>query len=102
MYIFDIDGTLTSSKYGYNPTGKESTNKDVVSTLQRLASQGNTIVLLTGRESKYRAINESWLKAHGIHYDSLYMNNDPHVQSTIYKQSQVRRLIAPGSQVSEV
>lgn len=99
MFVFDIDWTLTTSKYGFNPTGKEAINKEVVSTLNRLSGQGNRVIILTGRASKYRKLTEDWLKSHGIRHDALYMNDDIHTQSTAYKKNQIKRLMTPGRKI---
>lgn len=99
MYVFDVDGTLTNSKYGFAPTGKESVNKEVVATLSRFIKQWSKVVILTGRESKYRRVTENWLKSNWIQYDSLFMRNDEHIGSTAYKKDKMKRLMIPGRKI---
>ena len=99
-YVFDIDGTLTAySGWWAFPTGREEINKNTVNTLQRLHSQWNKIIILTGRNSKYEWVTKKWLKDNGIFYDTLFMNHDPHISSTAYKREKMKRIIAPGRNV---
>jgi hypothetical protein len=76
----DIDGTLAllGDRNRYDPTtGEDRVNDPVANILQVYAHQTLfpvELILLTGREDKYREFTISWLKKNGItHYKELYM-----------------------------
>ncbi len=83
--ICDIDGTLAllQGRVPYDPTtGEDLLNYPIANILEVYDNQtlyDVSLLLITGREEKYREQTENWLKQHGItHYKFLYMrkNND--------------------------
>jgi len=99
-YVFDIDGTLTiANKWSWIPNGNEKPRNDIINTLHRLRSQWNKIFILTWREDKYRRVTEEWLRKNDIKYDNLFMREDEHIGSTVYKRTKINRLLLPGRKI---
>jgi len=83
---FDMDGTLTNvdsilhyvrknSKYKDFDSFHRSSyfspaNQNVVEILFEAADKGFTIVIVTGRNEKYRDVTQAWLDEHNIPYDN--------------------------------
>jgi len=95
--ICDIDGTL--ALHNRDPFDFERLNTDLVNPaverILRWASDrlvGPKVILLTGRDAKYREVTERWLDEHGIAYDGLFMRGasdtrrDDIVKQEIYEQ----------------
>lgn len=83
VIICDIDGTLAilGERNHYDPTtGEDTLNFPVANILQVYAHQKVSpveLILLTGREEKYRKVTEDWLKKHDItHYKKLLMRKN--------------------------
>lgn len=83
--ICDIDGTLAllGERDRYNPTtGEDLLNLPVANILKVYAHQTLfpvELIIMTGREEKYRKVTEEWLQKNDItHYKNLFMrrNND--------------------------
>ena len=80
-FIFDIDGTLAH----YNPKlrdvydGSKVYLDELDQAVAYLADQiwygkeGNCVLVVSGRDSKYREVTKQWLDKHYIPYDRLYM-----------------------------
>ncbi|HSH55465.1 MAG TPA: hypothetical protein VK983_01405 [Candidatus Limnocylindrales bacterium] len=79
--ICDLDGTLAliehRSPYDASTAMDDELNLPVANVIAVYANQDYVLVrliLLTGREEKYRGVTERWLEKHDIvHYDALYM-----------------------------
>jgi hypothetical protein len=78
--ICDIDGTLAllGERDPYDPTsGEDMLNDPIAHILQVYDNQTVLpvkLILLTGREDRYKKYTEQWLHKHGItHYTELYM-----------------------------
>ena len=89
-YIFDIDWTLTQWDT-FPPTWKESPNKTMIQTLDRIKAQWGKIYILTWRPNKYRTITEKWLRDNDIRYDKLIMNNTDK-RSNDFKKEAVQKM----------
>ena len=80
VILCDIDGTLAllGDRDRFDPTaGEDSLNYPIANILQVYDNQQVVpvdLILLTGREDKYRQATEEWLKKHEItHYKKLLM-----------------------------
>jgi FMN phosphatase YigB (HAD superfamily) len=98
--ICDLDGTLANidhrSHYDGTKIMDDVLNDPVANVVEVYAHQQIlpvSLLLLSGREDKYRNITERWLTKHDItHYDALYMRKsgdmrkDWRVKREIYEQ----------------
>jgi len=75
--ISDIDGTLAivtdRSPYDTALCGQDKLNVDVATILTIYKAAGYKILLVTGREDRYRPQTEEWLEKHNIEYGNLWM-----------------------------
>lgn len=98
--ICDIDGTLAllGDRDKYDPsTGEDMLNYPIANILQVYDNQKILpvdLILVSGREDKYRSLTEKWLKKHGItHYQEFHMRKsgdfrkDYVVKKEIYEKS---------------
>jgi len=95
-FIFDIDGTLSDNtgrlhhvvqsdedhllgipfKKDWDAFNSDCTQDKVypdVLNILRSLEQEYQIILLTGRDNKYRSKTVAWLEKHGVQYDHLFM-----------------------------
>jgi predicted kinase len=75
--IVDIDGTLAHMN-GRGPYDDELVHTDLLDQtvaylVERLADDGNDIVLCSGRDEKCRDVTEKWLADQGVRYTALFM-----------------------------
>lgn len=86
--IFDIDGTITDITHRRQFVKQSPKDWDAFNTrmkddvLQRWAKRfikdlriRHKIILITGREERFREITINWLKEKGIHFDLLLMRS---------------------------
>jgi hypothetical protein len=80
IVICDIDGTLAlmGDRDKFDPTtGEDQLNNPIANILKVYDNQTVfpvDLILVTGREEKYRKFTEDWLQKNGItHYKELYM-----------------------------
>ncbi len=75
--ICDLDGTLSllngRDPYNASTCDKDLLNTPVASVLKMAKAQGYKIILLSGREDKYREPTMRFLEKHEIGYDQLLM-----------------------------
>lgn len=75
--IFDLDGTLAllngRSPYDASTCENDTLNKSVLDSLLLYILSGDEIILMSGRDSKYREQTEAWLKKHFIVPNLLLM-----------------------------
>lgn len=75
--LCDIDGTLAHhagrGPYDLELCETDLLNEEVARILALCDRAGDYIVLLSGRQSEYRAHTERWLAKHGVVYDELWM-----------------------------
>lgn len=78
--ICDLDGTLAllgkRSPYDASQALEDTLNNPVASILRvysQYTTEEVTVILLTGREEKFRPQTEAWLKKHDITYAQLLM-----------------------------
>jgi hypothetical protein len=77
--IFDLDGTLAflgdRSPYDASRAEQDEINEAVrfVYEAIRQGKPETAILIVSGREDRWRAETERWLARHGIGYDALFM-----------------------------
>lgn len=79
--ICDLDGTLAllgdRSPYDTGRASEDTLNLPVANIIEIYAHQQLypiSLILLSGREERYRKVTVEWLKKHDItHYDALYL-----------------------------
>lgn len=94
--IFDVDGTLcdvrTIRHYVERTSGQGRSRRDfarfhtesefcppfpeVLNLLRSLTRDGYAILVVTGREARWRALTERWLALHSINYDQLWTRGE--------------------------
>jgi hypothetical protein len=81
--LCDIDGTLAllGNRNRFDPTtGDDKLNEPIAKILLAFKNQKRNpveLILITGREEKYREFTIAWLQKHGItHYKKLYMRKN--------------------------
>ena len=98
-YSFDLDGTLAHTNGKRSPYDASKYHVDdvdeavaCVGVALRVATRADELIILTGRDAKYRAECEAWLTRHGIAYDRLIMRpegdtrNDAVVKSDLWDE----------------
>lgn len=75
--ICDLDGTLAKidgrSPYDAEKCEQDLLNEGVASIVKSYYKSGYTILLVSGREDKFKPQTENWLKTHNIEYHQLIM-----------------------------
>lgn len=75
--ICDLDGTLAlmddRNPFDASHSDKDELNKPVANTLKALAKDGYQILLVSGREDKFREPTMRFLEIHSIPYHQLWM-----------------------------
>lgn len=98
--IFDIDGTICSSKdrlyhidgqyKDWDKFHEESKNSGKIENIVEilyLLSRKYDILLFTGRTEKYKELTERWLYVYNIEYDHLFMRpDDNYEKASILKE----------------
>ncbi len=90
--ICDLDGTLAllngRNPYDASTADKDGLNDAVANVLRLFKEKGYAILLVSGREDKYKAATLSFLEKHQISYDELLMrrSNDNRKDSIIKKE----------------
>lgn len=78
--IFDLDGTLSEKSdretFDFASAGSDLSVGAVVELASALREVGWKIIVITGREEKFRRISESWLSAHLGLFERLFMRSD--------------------------
>jgi hypothetical protein len=78
--IVDVDGTLairgSRGPYDFDLSEQDLPSAPVVNVVKAILHLGWKVVVITGREEKFRSITERWLKRHLDRYDRLYMRRD--------------------------
>jgi len=77
IVIFDIDGTLAIMGDRHPHDGHlvhlDTMNEDVLRAMRHYHENGHTVIIVTGRDEKYREITETWLAENGAVWDAMYM-----------------------------
>ena len=94
-FIVDLDGTLAElngrSPYDASTCDQDLVREHVADVVNALAVQ-HKIILMSGREDKYREPTERWLTLHAIPYNALHMRatgdtrKDVIVKRELYEQ----------------
>lgn len=88
--IVDIDGTLAlfGNKNPYDRDFEnDELNKPIINILDRYNNYGAIIILVSGRDGKYKEVTEKWLKTKSVPYDFFYMRTaDDKRKDVIIKQ----------------
>ncbi len=98
--LCDIDGTLallgSRSPYDASTAEDDLLNHPVANILEVYNEQDRFdihVILITGREEKFRPQTENWLRKHKIQYEALYMRptgdsrKDTVVKKEVYKKN---------------
>lgn len=98
--IFDLDGTLAllngRSPYDASMCENDTVNQCVMDFLHFCGFEGNKIVLMSGRDSKYREQTEAWLKKHHVAFDLLLMRVEgDNRKDSIIKEELFRTHVLP-------
>lgn len=110
LYIFDIDGTITQTKFPRPHTplnladavrvmdpwrvAQDQPRKAVIEWMQHIrlyAGRQTDIWLLTGRPEAARALTEAWMQVHGVPFDRLVMLGEPTCAPTHEKKREFLR-----------
>ncbi len=75
--ICDLDGTLAhlNGRSPYDASGclDDGLNEPIAHIVRTYAGTGVAVILMTGREARYRRPTEQWQIKHGIPYAALHM-----------------------------
>ena len=80
--IVDIDGTLAHipeggrSPYDGSRVHEDILDKKVMMVMDgwlEVSTYGDSIILMSGRDEKYRDVTEGWLTKNGVYFDFLFM-----------------------------
>jgi len=100
-FIFDIDGTLALKHpdrdiFDGTKVGMDLPIYPVISILNALKKSGYIIIVLSGRDSKYRSETAMWLNYYLIDNDYLYMREEgDNRRDSIIKEELYRKYIEP-------
>lgn len=94
--LCDLDGTLAllngRSPYDASTCMDDLLNVPVAHIVQTYASIGVAVILVSGREAKYRKPTERWLEHHAIPHEALHMRRtrdfrkDSVIKTEIYRE----------------
>lgn len=96
--IVDIDGTLADlshrSPYSADDAAyrKDGLHKHVADIVSQYSWKPVSVIVMSGRDSKFRPVTVEWMRDHGIHYDEFYMRpegdtrNDAIVKNELFEQ----------------
>jgi hypothetical protein len=75
--IVDIDGTLAHmtgrSPYDTSRYHEDAFDETIAFIVQSYSDVWHHVVLMSGRDERYREVTEKWLNRHGFDFDHLYM-----------------------------
>jgi predicted kinase len=93
--IVDMDGTLAllNGRHPYDAStcDRDLPNLPVLETVRKWQAD-TTIIIVSGREDRFKSQTEAWLQQHDIQYAALYMRetqdlrNDAIIKAEIYQQ----------------
>ena len=90
--VCDIDNTLAIREerdiYDFKEAEIDKPNMPVIKIVELFYKSGYEIILISGREDKYRGVTKKWLEDNGIPYHKLYLRNqgDLRKDETIKKE----------------
>lgn len=91
IIICDLDGTLCHLN-GRNPYDASTCENDILNPVVASIIKDQNVILVSGREDKYRQATIKFLENHDIHYIDLYMRdtddfrNDAIIKKEIYEK----------------
>lgn len=113
--LFDLDGTLANIKHrrkfleGSNPDwksfnqhmGEDTPNFPIINLYKTLWNSGQyEIIILTGRNEKYRAVTEQWLAWNEVPFKKLIMRTDNDFRTdNLIKEEMLKYLISEGKEI---
>lgn len=75
--LCDLDGTLAHlngrSPYDASTCFEDTVNEPIAHIVRTYAAAGITVILMSGRESRFRRPTEAWLAHHRIPYGALHL-----------------------------
>lgn len=76
-WIIDLDGSLAlhngRNPYDLDKVGTDILNEPIARIINNLHQNGDTIIFMSGREDKCKALTLSWLQMNNVNIGSLYM-----------------------------
>jgi len=99
--IIDLDGTLANCDHRvhhlegetkdwpsfYKGLVDDELNSWCKELMEAMSSKGHELIIVTGREAKYKDETKVWLEKHGISYKYLYMrDHDDHRSDSVVKK----------------
>lgn len=115
--LVDLDGTLANCDHRvhflhrepkdwdgfYNGLGEDELNSWCKALMEAMEAKGYRVILVTGREEKYKAETKAWLEKHKISYHLLYMrDHDDYRSDSVIKKEIYKKEIEENYQVSFV
>lgn len=105
--LCDLDGTLAllgeRSPYDASTAEEDALNHPVANILEVYNHQDVfevTVILITGREDRFRPETERWLQKYGIEYEALYMRKSgDQRKDTVVKREIFEKFVAPKYEV---
>lgn len=77
VYIFDVDGTLTSQRYENDLVLELATNPPILGiALSLIKAQPSQVAIVTARPSYLRSDTLKWLRKHGLDPEILFMRKE--------------------------
>ena len=85
----DLDGTLCESMDDWKDYYKAPPIQENIEKLRKLKTEGNWIIIYTGRPWHDEIITEKWLYEHNVPYDSLIMGK---LRADLYIDNDSKRM----------
>ena len=109
--VVDVDGTIADASWRqhhllvkpknwngfWKDMEKDPSYDDIVWLVKQLHSNGNRIIICTGRQYRHREQTEFWLKQNDIPYNEIYMREtDDHRDDSIVKVELINQMRKDG------
>ena len=91
--ICDIDGTLAlrvnRDPFDFEKAGSDNMNKPIQEIVNLFKENGYKILLVTGREERFRDITSNWLKTNNLNYSKLLMRENKDYRKDIIIKEEI-------------
>ena len=91
--ICDIDGTLAlrvnRDHFDFEKAGSDNMNKPIKEIVNLFKENGYEILLVTGREERFRDITSKWLKTNNLNYSKLLMRENKDYRKDIIIKEEI-------------